>query len=352
MRKRIFILISVFILGFSTPLYFSQGAGAIAYITKEFGLDLIARALARKFLTSLGNGVVKSINNLGLEDGRPATSFVQNWKKFLADAQTVGENQFRSQLDYVSRNGILCGDLQGPLSLAFQANNIPAVDIGRSDRYQELKQDTLLPYQTKIRCSVPDQVRNDFRQDFERGGGWETWSRTVEPQNNLLGALGMSLEELYKQRGSQQKARQSETVAGGGFAGVQGPCRGSGKTSQCAFLGKTLTPAKILGEGAAGWLDDNKKFLVSSDELSEVLLNILSAALNKIGNFSGSTGSGDTVTQTAPNFSQQAKQDCIDACTNPKFQACDNDTTTTPSEKVLCRNNAFNICNNEQCTAP
>lgn len=350
MRKRIFILIFVFILGFSTPLYFSQGAGVIAYITKEFGLDLVARALARKFLSNLGNGVVDSINKLGLEDGRSATSFVQNWKKFLADAQTVGENQFRSQLDYVSRNGILCGDLQGPLSLAFQANNIPAIDIGRSDRYQELKQDTLLPYQTKIRCTVPDQVRNDFRQDFEKGGGWDTWSRTVEPQNNLLGALGMSLEELYKQRGSQQKARQSETVAGGGFAGVQGPCRGEGKTSQCAFLGKVLTPGDILGKGAAGWLDDNKKFLVSSDELSEVLLNILSAALKKIENFSGVTVDGTDVIQTAPDFKQQVKQDCLDTCVGPKYQSC-NSPAISPSEQVLCRNDAYNVCN-QQCSTP
>ena len=356
MRKRILTLIFVFVLGFSVPLYSGQGAGAIAYITKEFGLDVIARAIASRVLSSIGNSVVSRIQNLGLEDGRRSPSFVQNWKKFLADAQNVGENQFRSQFNYVARNGILCSDLQGPLSLAFQANNVPAINIGQPEIYKELKQETLLPYQTKIRCTVPDLVRNDFRQDFERGGGWDTWSRLVEPQNNLAGALAMSMEELSKQRGSQKNARQNEVAAGSGFTGVQGPCRGNDKTLQCAFLGRVQTPGDILGKGAAGWLDDNKKMLVTSDELSEVIINILSAALGKIDNFAGNTSGGEPVsgndTQTAPDFKSQVKDDCMNFCVDTRYNSCDSNTTLSPSEQILCRNDAYNVCNQQCSTTP
>ncbi|MDO8495551.1 MAG: hypothetical protein Q7S32_03470 [bacterium] len=289
MKRKLVILILIFALGFSAPFYASDGAGAIVYLNKEFALDTIARAISSRLMKKLGDGVVNSINNLGLEDGKQKPSFVQNWKEFLADAQTVGENQFRSQLKYAADKSILCGDLKSPLALAFQSTNVPFIDIGAKGKYDELKQGTLLPYQTKIKCTIPDKVREDFKKSFEKGGGWETWSRMVQPQNNIAGALSLSLEELVKQRSSQASARQSEVVAGSGFAGVQGACRdgakGGGQLSECTFLGQTLTPAEILSKGAAGWLDDNKKWLVSSDELSEVLISIFGAAINKLENF-------------------------------------------------------------------
>ncbi|MDP3731239.1 MAG: hypothetical protein Q8R34_01970 [bacterium] len=287
-NKKLLSLILVFIFGFTTPLYFSLAVPSVdfSYIAKEFGLDLVARAISRKLLTDLSNGIIKSINTLGAErPNNPKPSFVQNWKSFLAGAQTIGENQFRAQLNYSIREGILCDDLKGPLSLAFQASNVPFVDIGDPNKNAELKQNTLTPYQNKVRCTIPDQTRAEFKKDFEKGGGWDTWSRMLEPQNNLSGATLLSIEELQKQRASQEQAHQNETVAGQGFQGVKNSCQGIGSNAQCSFLGNTVTPGKILGEAGANFIDANSKWFVSSDELSEVLISIVGAAVNKLANF-------------------------------------------------------------------
>lgn len=358
MKKRITILLLVFSLGFSLPFYSSHGAGAIAYITKEFSLDTLARLIARRALSTLGNSVVNTINNIGVEDGQKAPSFVQNWKKFLADSQRIGENQFRAQLNYAITTGILCDDLKGPLSLAFQASNVPFVDVGDPDKNAELKQNTLTPFQTKMRCTIPDKTREEFKKDFEKGGGWDTWSRMLEPQNNLAGTTLLSVEELQRQRSSQEQSQTNEAVAGQGFQGAKGACRQAtsvqdtvcykncqneqetkgtysndprplevictekcqgqtavGANAQCSFMGKTVTPAKVLGEGAANFLDSNANFLVTSDELSEVVISIVSALQNKIVDFAGKAangllpGSGDFVEQQAPNFLEDALKD-------------------------------------------
>src|SRR3989344_6332528 len=355
-KTKFVILLLVFSFGFTAPFYISSGAGAIAYITKEFGLDLIARAISRKLLTSLSTGIIDSINQLGVEGGRPSAAFVQNWKRFLASAQVIGENQFRAQLNYTIQRGILCDDLIGALFLAFQAGNVPFIDIGNPNKSAELKQNTLTPFQTKMRCTIPDTTRAEFKKDFEKGGGWDTWSRLLEPQNNLSGATLLSIEELQKQRASQEQAHQNETTAGQGFQGVKGACtqaapaqvqdtvcfkncydtafendknmtrakavplctnqcKGAtalGANAQCSFLGDTVTPGKILGEAGANFIDANSKWFVSSDELSEVLLSIVGAAVNKLANFTTKglvTNATDIIDQIAPDFSNDAQQD-------------------------------------------
>src|SRR3989344_5118803 len=311
-KTKIIILIFVFALGFTAPFYYTSGAGAIAYIAKEFGLDLIARTIARKLLTDLSNGVIASVNNLGVEGGKKAPSFVQNWKSYLATAQTIGENQFRAQLNYSIQKGILCDNFKSPLATAFQAKNVPFVDIGDPEKNAELKQNTLTPFQTKMKCTIPDKTRTEFKKDFEKGGGWDTWSRMLEPQNNLSGATLLSIEELQKQRASQQEAQGKEAVAGQGFQGVKDACQGTGANAQCSFLGKTVTPAKILGEGAANFLDSNAQFLTSSDELSEILVSMIGAVVNKMANFTTKgliTNASDVINQSAPDFSNDAQQD-------------------------------------------
>lgn len=309
MNKRLIILILIFSFGFTAPFYLASGAGAIAYLTKEFGLDLVARTLSRKLLTSLSNGIIERVNKLGIDGGQGGKPiFVQNWKKYLADAQVIGENQFRAQLNYTIQKGILCGDLKGSLGHAFQASNVPSVNIGDPEKSAELKQNSLIPFQSKIKCTIPDKVRADFKKDFAKGGGWDTWTRMLEPQNNLSGATILAMEEMESQRLSQEEARKSEAEAGEGFQGVRGACRGFGADAECAFLGTTLTPAKILGESAAEFIDSNAKWFVSSDELSEILVSMVGAVTSKLENFRDDL-IGSVVDQVAPDFLGEAEKD-------------------------------------------
>ncbi len=360
MKKKLVILLLIFSLGFGVPIYTARGAALILWVVKEFGLDLVARAIARKLLTSLEKGIIESINNIGLEGGQKAPGFVQNWKKFLADAQKIGVNQFRTQLNYTIQKGILCDDLKGPLALAFQVSNVPFVDIGASDKNAELQQGSLTPYQTKIKCTIPNNVRAQFKKDFAKGGGWETWSRLVEPQNNIAGALAISLEELAKQSASQENARQSEVVAGKGYAGAQSSCRGFGANAQCTFLGKTVTPGDMLSTAGSQWIHNNAEWLVSADELSEVLVNIINAALNKLGNYV-TGGYVDNITDLIQNtadtngtpaggLTRGAQQDCITACIAVTSNACSN-PLSTPTEKKACEDRNRTECN-QRCAVP
>lgn len=318
MKKRLFILVLIFSIGFSVPFHTSHGAGAIAYIAKEFGLDLVARLLARFGLDSLTEGILNTVNNLGSgsslegESGTKGPSFVRSWKRLMADAQKVGEDQFRAQLKYADKKGILCANLRPRLSSIFQTTNVPFIDIGQKKYNSELKQNTLLPFQTKIKCTVPNKVITEFTKDFEKGGGWETWVRMIEPQNNFAGALGIAFEELNKQRAKQEEAKKSEALAGQGFQGTTKRCEGLGQDSQCTFFGKTITPPKILQEGASKWIDANMEWLTSSDELSEVLVNILSKAIFKLADLTASkivSDPEDRVEQSAPDYLPSAEQD-------------------------------------------
>jgi len=318
MKKKLVVFLLIFTLGFSVPFYASRGA---AYIIKEFTLDLIARLLARSVLDGLTNGIIGQVLTMAtgnfLEgEGKPGQpSFVQDWKKFKAEAQRIGENQFRAQLRYVVDNSILCANLKKPLSQVFQPNIVPLLPIGDVKLNASLKQNTLLPFQTKIKCSIPDKTLADFTKDFAKGGGWETWARILEPQNNLAGVLAISMEELNKQRGSQEEALLQEAAAGEGFKPGRKPgsCQGGGQDGSCVFFGKTITPPKLLSEGATKWIDSNLEWLTSSDELSEVLSAILDAAINKLADFTAGKildgGGNANAGENAPNPQDSINQD-------------------------------------------
>ena len=365
MRKKIIILMLIFSLSFSVPIYTSQGAAFVLWVVKEFGLDLVARALSRRLLTILNDKVVGAINQLGTKKGgNPGPAFVQNWKSFLADAKRIGENQFRAQLNYAITKGIICNDLKGPLALAFEASNVPYVNIGEPDKIAELQQD-IIPYQTKIKCTIPDSVRETFKKSFEKGGGWETWSRLVEPQNNLAGALAISMEELARQRASQETAKQSEVAAASGFTGIKDSCKGFGKDAECSFGGDIITPGDLMSEGAADWLDSNSKWFVSSDELSEVIINIISAATAKLNNFLSSKTFGLLGTPANPDSKKGdldadqsggktagAKNDCLSLCIEAEENSCDRvNLFTFPATRETCSNDGRAKCE-RQCTVP
>ena len=285
MSRRLPLLIMTFIIAFTLGIGGSRYVSASDwfYANKEFALDPISRQLSSLFLKMFSNNVIKAISGLGTEQGKNSPVFVLNWKQFLGEASDIGLNQFRSQLKYSINNNLVCDNLKDPLNQVFNSTNAADAPIGNLSR--ELLQGSLNLFQSNVKCSVPKVVVDEFNKDFKKGGGWETWVRLLEPQNNLAGTLALSLEEMSKQQGAQANARQSETVAGQGFTGAKGACRGSGKTAECDFLGKTLTPAKVFGEGAAQWLDQKGQWFVGSDEIFEVITAIIGGALGKLTNF-------------------------------------------------------------------
>ena len=156
---------------------------------KEYVLDTIARAIARSLLNVAVSGIINKIQTGG-RDGGPA--FVQNWRNFQTDAQYRGENVFRSILASTT----LCNYTSVGIKSLFGANQRV------SSTGQNLRVNNFDPFSLRAACTMPSNFNlTNYQNDFAGNGGWNAWSRMLEPQNNFYGSLFISLDEFY---GKQQ----------------------------------------------------------------------------------------------------------------------------------------------------
>ena len=356
----------ILIILISLPLI-TQGAGAIVYVTKEFGLDIVARLISQRILGSMSQQSVDAIKKTG-RDGTGA--IVKDWRQFVVNSNQRGENVFRAQIAYAQQNGILCPgsrSLLGQLFLGNKSTPQSVVDkVGQMG--DSLRANSLDLFQVKAKCTIPDKVFSDYNNDFQKGGGWETWSRIVEPQNNPYGLLAMSLNELDTQRGIEENADTGETRSSG-FLSKRAPCVGQGQNAQCTFFGKTVTPAKILESAGVKTVDSSFNWLTTSDELSEVLISVINAAFQRLNNFiaektDGIVGIGgvsedtsqSTEKQNAIDQANQAilrdqaalRQSCINSCISREQLSCNG--IQDPVSKQTCLDGAVLRCNSPaQC---
>lgn len=318
MLKKILIILLLLVAVYTPTSVMATDLGgswaqATAFITKEFGLDLVARSIARGLLNKLISGLVDKIQTGG-RSGGPA--FVQNWRNFQTDSQYRGENVFRSILSSTS----LCDHLGKDIKNLFGANQkIPSIG-------QNLRVGNFDPFTLRASCTLPSGFNmQNYQKDFAGNGGWQAWSRLLEPQNNYYGLLFQSLEEANKQRSVEETADTNEALAGSGYTAIRDSCAGTGAGAKCTFLGITKTPGDLLGKTAAATIDKELEWLVSSDELSEVLISVLSAAINRLGNlaFSKATddynNAGSPVDPTTNSFNQCSQscngdQECLLQC--------------------------------------
>ncbi len=394
-------------------------AQATAYMTKEFGLDLAARAIARNLLNNLVSGLVSKIQTGG-EDGGPA--FVQNWRNFQTDSQYRGENVFRSILGATSLCGYVDKDVKGLFGATSPSSSpqtpggssgpnqgssnrgglIPVYgtgciysynDPGSADRKcstgnvctrsatrpgtcattkdvcqysndcagynsgdarnfcagtclpelnlnspvvrqaipagQNTRVGNFDPFALRSACTMPSNFNTtDYQKDFSGNGGWNAWSRMLEPQNNYYGLLFGSLDEAGRQRALEQSGDASEAQAGSGYTSIKDSCVGSGANAKCTFLGMTKTPGDLLGKTAAATIDSDLQWLTSSDELSEVIISIINASINRLVNLATSKTANDynnappVIESAANNYTQ-----CMNACnefdpSDPYHQTC------------------------------
>jgi len=178
------------------------------------------------------------------------------------------------------------------------------------------------------------------------------------------------MEELTKQRQVQEQALTEEAAAGDGFKPGRKieDCQGGGQDGSCIFLGKLVTPPKVLSVGASKWVDSNLEWLTSADELSEVLSAILDTAISKLADFTADAildggGSGEvTNTQDYTSETEQdlanlrnSPQDCYSSCFNDKKAVCIsldlNDSNPNSDVKQDCYARADKNCKT-QCNIP
>ncbi len=314
-----------------------------AWMSKEFGVDLIARAFARRLLRTYLAKMVAQINQSGRTGRQP--SFAINWRNFLTEAQYRGEDIFGKIL----YNTELCPYFGGQIRGSFRAK--PGI-VSQNPRVNNLD-----PFSQRAKCTMPQGwMPQNLDDNFVQGGGWLALMRLAEPQNNTYGSLLMASGELAAQRALEASTDYGEITSGGGYTGTRAKCQGSGPSgicrdtplapgdqgptrktctnnqskicdtnadcvvlnsaARCTFLGEVLTPGKLLGDAASNYVDKNVGWLITSDELSEVILSMIGGIINRMTNFRTHTKSGNPENDGTP------VDDTEGPSVNNAFKAC------------------------------
>lgn len=278
------LLICLALFALSAPLV---RAADWFYATKEFGLDLIARFIAKEFYTIMSDSIVGRILVSGRDD---SPAFVQDWRQFLQSGQYRGEDVFRATIAdaTLGDKATVCPYLRQDLANVFNAKSpVPGFNPSK------YRVNALQYFKLENRCTLPSNFNvQAFQKDF-RNGGWAAWGRLIEPQNNFFGLYANALDELAKQRAFEERTDEKEAETGGGYtskrlADTGTGCAGEGPNKQCLVLGKIVTPGDIFGKSAAATIDRELDWLISSDEISEVLIDSVAFVQQKLINFADS----------------------------------------------------------------
>lgn len=261
------------------------------YTTKEYALDIVARCAAREILIAMGKNITNVARNGG-RDGGPA--WVRNWRNFELDAQYRGEDVFRGVLSSTK----LCDYFGDDLKELFGATQ--KVDLkGLRTRINDFDS-----FQLKAGCTLPKNFNFDaYKKDFSGNGGWESWSRLLEPQNNFYGSLFQSLDEANKQRSVEESADLNEAGSGNGFTSIRGKdsidnCAiTSPYSGRCLVYKDVLTPGGIISGAVLGGIESELQWIAGTDELNEVIAAGISVLLNRLLDLSN-PDEGDYVVTT------------------------------------------------------
>src|SRR3989344_9610345 len=300
-------------------------AGSATSLTvKEYVLDPIARAIARTLFNAAVSGIINKIQTGG-RNGGPA--FVQNWRNFQTDAQYRGEDVFRNILASTP----LCNYVSTGIKRVFGANrSMPSTG-------QNLRADNFDPFTLRAACTMPANFNlTNYQNDFSGNGGWNAWSRMLEPQNNYYGLLFGSLDESARQRALAQSSDVYEATSGSGYTSIRDGCQdqlagtgvaGPSQPSQarCVFMGQVFTPGDLLGKSAASTIDNDLGWITSSDEISEVIIAIGTAIVNRMVNLATSSPSNDY--NSAPKADTSNSDGffaCINSCQKANDLSCQN----------------------------
>jgi len=249
------------------------------YTGKEFGEDLIARCAAREILIAMGRDIT-NVARTGGRNGGPA--WVRNWRNFQLDAQYRGEDVFRGELSSTNLCDYYGDDLKGMFG-ATQETDLTHIRTRAND---------FDSFQVKAGCTLPDDFDFEaYKRDFSGNGGWEAWSRLLEPQNNFYGSLFLSLDEAEKQRAIEESADLYE-AGPTGFTSIRGENLEdrciivSPYSGECLVYNDISTPGGIISGSVLGGIESELQWMVNTDELNEIIANGISVMLSRLWDLS------------------------------------------------------------------
>jgi len=350
-KKIVALLIIISLTGGMFLLYIQQAkAGAFMYFLKEF----IIKPLVRKLANALENKLVNSINGLvsGLIQKTP--SFIQNWRNYTLDSQARGNDIFRSVL----ADARLCPYFKTNLQTAFGADKY--IGFLSSANINKTSISGLPSFRDLTNCTLPANLNIDtFKTDFVKGGGWDTWNKLIQPQNNFFGVYSLALGEQAMQMQTEKESARDYSIAGQGFLGqklgnggaIPNGCTGStlaGGAGRCIWFGKEVTPPKFLGDLSEKSLETKIGRVGYGQELTDVVFDLITAVINtlsnKILNFTGQSDysappGGNTnfneagATETSPPEYSDPAIICRNACESD-YNQC-----VSKAETEVCKPN-------------
>ena len=391
-KKIIIIFILCGLVGGVFGFYTRQvNAGFIPYIIKEFVIyplvRMIANSLENKLINKI-NGTLSNINNKG-------PTFVTNWRNHMLNSQARGNDVFRAVL----ADAKLCPHFKTNLQTAFGADaaKYGGAIAGATVKVKDKNGNDVVVYQNKTsipglpsfqnlaNCSLPANLNiNTFRTDFAKGGGWDTWNKLIQPKNNFFGVYSLALGEQQRQMTTEEKVTMDSAVAGQGFLSqklgvgnsgigpsgcvglsLPGQTTSTSSSARCAFFGKEVTPAQLLGKSTANALDKKLGRVGGATQITDILLSLASAVLNattnRLTNFIGQNtydrppsqdAGGYPEAQTAPGPGDpqyDANQICQNDCVKGKEATCGNepgasDCLETDPDTGACLRTKYDDC--------
>ncbi|MDP4001624.1 MAG: hypothetical protein Q8P69_01090 [bacterium] len=247
-----------------------------AWTNKELRGDILSRCTAREIFNAMSKGIIDNARTAGRDGG---VAFVRNWRNFQTDAQYRGENIFRAVLS----NTKLCNYIDNNIKSFFGVSGKTSLPANTQTRTGNLD-----PYQLRANCTMPSNFNIvNYQKDFAGNGGWDAWSRMLEPQNNYYGALLLSLDEVSRQRNLEQSSDLSQVAANAGFTGksgsnAQNSCKKTDVNGKCLAYNDIKTPGIIISESVAATIQQELGWITNVHDVGEVISAATEVLLNRL----------------------------------------------------------------------
>lgn len=272
----------------------SKDQATQAFLQNYYYRDtVIARCLAREMLDNIGQNTANIIKTRG-RDGGPTN--IQNWTNFITQAQYRGENIARAELSTAK----LCNYLSNDFKQAYGVDPKKQTPISG----QNTRSDSLTPYSLQVGCTLPNNFNlQNYQTNFAGNGGWDAFTRLLEPQNNPLGLAELTSNEIENQRLLQEQADQDQAIAGRGYTGISGngasdSCLVKSPTGQCLVYKDIKTTGSYLADAEAADIGAQYSWITSAQGLNTVIEDLTQNMINRL--FDQSDPSGNTVITPGP----------------------------------------------------
>ena len=244
------------------------------------------------------NYLNKNINDIARTSGRDGgVVWIKNWRNFQLQSQHRGERVFRNMLASAKP----CSYFENDLKNIFKANqkkSLPGIETRAGD---------LDSFALRIGCTLPSDFNiTNYKKDFSGNGGWEAWSRLLEPQNNFYGALFQSLDEANKQRAVEEAADVNQAIANKGITGRSGDskadsCLQTDDAGQCIAYKDIKTPGSVISDSIAASIKSELDVAISADEINELISTATQVLVNRLKNL-GNPNEGDYISPDLNNL--------------------------------------------------